>query len=413
MNITQVPRRFVYDKWGGTETYVLETAKGLQRRGHRSEIFISAALSKEGDDEVQGVCVHRFSHFYPYLGLSPDARQQLDLRDGNPFSTSLLTRLLAMDPPDLFHLHTGKRLGGIIRTVAKYHNRPYVVTLHGGICDGPEEEQKRWTEPREGSLEWGQILSALVGSRSVLDDAHAILCVNRKEKKLLQEKFPEKRVEWIPNSVSVAHYRKGNGAAFRQAHGIPANARVLLNVGRIDPQKNQLDTLEIYNRITSENANTHLVLTGLETDADYARSLKSAILASPLSRQIHLLGSLPPGSPELIDAYHGANLFLLSSIHEPFGIVLLEAWAAGLPVVAANVGGVPSFIDDGMNGMLYGSKNISEAVSCVKMLLNNSTFCDSIRRRASESVQRFDVARTTDNLIHLYEAVLHEHTLRA
>ena len=205
MNITHVPRRFVSDKWGGTETYVLETAKGLQRRGHKSEIFTSAALSKEGDDEIQGVSVHRFSHFYPYLGLSSDARQQLDLRGGNLFSTSLLTRLLAMDPPDLFHLHTGKRLGGIIRTVAKYHNRPYVVTLHGGICDVPEE-QKRWTAPTEGSLEWGRILGALAGSRSVLDDADAILCVNRSEKKLLQEKFSEKRVEWIPNSVSVAHY---------------------------------------------------------------------------------------------------------------------------------------------------------------------------------------------------------------
>ena len=46
MNITHVPRRFVSDKWGGTETYVLETAKGLQRRGHKSEIFTSAALSR-------------------------------------------------------------------------------------------------------------------------------------------------------------------------------------------------------------------------------------------------------------------------------------------------------------------------------------------------------------------------------
>jgi glycosyltransferase involved in cell wall biosynthesis len=413
MNITHVPRRFVSDKWGGTETYVLETAKGLQRRGHKSEIFTSAALSREGDDEIQGVSIHRFSHFYPYLGLNSDARQQLDLRGGNLFSTSLLTRLLTLDPPDLFHLHTGKRLGGIIRTVAKYHNRPYLVTLHGGICDVPEEEEKRWTEPTEGSLEWGQILGALVGSRSVLNDADAILCVNRNEKKLLQEQFPDKRVEWVPNSVSVALYRKGDGAAFRQVHGIPSDARVLLNIGRIDPLKNQLDTVEIYNRIASENPNTHLVLAGLETDTEYAHKLKSAILESPFSRQIHLLGSLPPDSAELIDAYHGANLFVLSSIHEPFGIVLLEAWAAGLPVVAANVGGVPSFVDDGMNGMLYTSRNISEAVSCVKMLLNNSTFCDSIRRRATESVLRFDIARATDNLIHLYEAVLHEHTLRA
>jgi glycosyltransferase involved in cell wall biosynthesis len=413
MNVAHVPRRFVAGKWGGTETYVLEAAKGLLERGHQAEIFTSAALSKEGDEDIQGISVHRFSYFYPYFGLSSEARRQLDLRAGNLFSTSLLARLLSIDPPDLFHLHTGKRMGGIIRTVARYHNRPYVVTLHGGVCDVPEEEEKRWTEPTQGSIEWGRFLGVLVGSRSVLEDAAAILCVNKNEQRTLQKKYPRKRIEWIPNSVSVAHFSKGDGASFRKAHGIPTDARVILNIGRIDPQKNQLDAIEIYQRLASEHPNTHMVLAGAETDDGYARTIKSAILNSPFSKQIHLLGALPAGSAELVDAYHGSNVFLLSSLHEPFGIVLLEAWAAGLPVVSANVGGVPSFVEDCRNGLLYSSGDISEAVSCVKMLLANQAMRNTIRRNASESVQRFDVANSMETLIQLYKAVVREHSLRA
>jgi glycosyltransferase involved in cell wall biosynthesis len=413
MKILHIPRRFVSTEWGGTETYVLETAKGLLERGHDAAIFTSSALSHEGNDEIQGVPVHRFSHFYPYLGLSSDARHQLDLRGGNLFSTSLLTRLLATNPPDLFHLHTGKRMGGIVRTAARYHHRPYVISLHGGVCDVPKEEQLRWTEPTQGALEWGQFLGALVGARAVLEDADAILCVNRKEQKLLQDKYPEKRVEWMPNSVPVAHYQGGDGVAFRLAHQIPGDARVILNIGRIDPQKNQMDTVEVFERVSSENPYTHLVLAGPETDPPYAQKLKFRILNSPYSNRIHSLGALKAGSRELIDAYHGSNVFLLTSLHEPFGIVLLEAWAAGLPVVAASVGGVPSFVEDCKNGMLYSSRDISEAVSCVKMLLNNSALWNTLRQEAFKSVQRFDVNRSMDSLIHLYEAVVREHTVCA
>jgi glycosyltransferase involved in cell wall biosynthesis len=412
MNITHVPHKFASEKQCGAETYVLETAKGLLERGHQTEIFTSAALSKEGDEEVQGISVHRFSHFYPHLGLSSNARQQLARSDEHTSSTSLLARMLAMDPPDLFHLHAGKRMGGIIRTVAKYHNRPYVVTLDSNNCEASEEAEKPGTDPSLGSLEWGRFLGTIVNSKAVLKDAAAILCVSKKEQNMLQEKYPGKRVEWIPQSVSVALFRNGDGAAFRKAHGIPASARVLLNVGGIEPQNNQLDAVEIFNRIAAEHSNTHLLLVGEESDASYAKQLKSAILDSSFSKQIHVLGALPAGSAELIDAYHASNVFLLCSVLETLAVGMLQAWAAGLPVVSANADGMPTLVEDCRNGLLYANRDISEAVSCVKTLLNNRAMYNTIRQNANESAEQFDSAHSMENLIHLYKAVVREHPLR-
>ena len=84
-----------------------------------------------------------------------------------------------------------------------------------------------------------------------------------------------------------------------------------------------------------------------------------------------LIRGLRSHDPELVNAYHAASLFLLPSIHEPFGIVILEAWAAGLPVVASRVGGVPSFVIDGEDGALFPPDDLDAACSLVRHLAAN------------------------------------------
>jgi glycosyltransferase involved in cell wall biosynthesis len=66
-----------------------------------------------------------------------------------------------------------------------------------------------------------------------------------------------------------------------------------------------------------------------------------------LTDRVTLIPGLRPDDPMLPAAYHAAEVFCLPSLHEPFGIVILEAWAAGRPVVASRVGGIPSFTQDG------------------------------------------------------------------
>ena len=146
MNIIHVPRRFTRDSWGGTETVVLETSKHQRRAGHDVRIVTTQALCGTAAEVIEGVPVSRTPHFYPYLGLSSGAREQLDRRAGNLFSFSMLRELHTAPNVDLFHLHTGKRLGGIVRTAARRRNVPYVVSLHGGVYDVPAQEAQSWTE---------------------------------------------------------------------------------------------------------------------------------------------------------------------------------------------------------------------------------------------------------------------------
>jgi len=413
MNVIQVPRRFVADEWGGTETVILETAKRLIAKGHQSEILCPIALSNVPEETIQTVPVRRVSYFYPYLGLSVHARRMMDKKGGNLFSFALMRRLQASPGLDIVHLHTGKRLGGIVRYVARRRRVPYVVTLHGGVYDVPAEESATWTEPARGAFEWGKLLGAWVGARRVLDDAAAILCVGAAELEAVRKKFPGKRVEAMPNGVDTSRFASGDGSRFRRLQSIPANRKVVLTVGRIDPQKNQILAVNVLRHTIDEGVDAHLVLIGAVTNQEYLQQVETEVKRLALTDRVTIIPGIASDSQTLVDAYHAADIFLLPSRHEPFGIVALEAWAAGKPVVASRIGGIPSFVEDGADGLLFTSGESCEAAAHVISVLNSPQLSDRLAGAGrSKAHASYDWDAITDRLIGLYEEVINANSLR-
>jgi len=343
----QVPRRFVAEEWGGTETTILQSSRALNTAGHPTRIFTSLALSDRHRELVQEIEVRRFPYSYPYFGLSRSDRNEMDKKGGNLVSLALLRALLREPGVDLLHAHTGKRLGGIVRTAARLRGIPYVVTLHGGYFDIPAGQMQQMLAPIRRTFEWGKPLGALLGSRRVLQDAAAVLCVGDNEYRAAREALPGQRVELLPNGVDSDFFATGDGERFRRHFGIPSSRRIVLCVGRIDYQKNQLALLEALPAILQRQPDTQLVLVGPVTVKDYHQRILQYVARHGLQDHVSLIPGLQVDDPLLRGAYHAAEVFCLPSLHEPFGIVVLEAWAAGLPVVAARVGGIPSFTRDG------------------------------------------------------------------
>ena len=403
MKTIQVPRRFTLDAWGGTETVVLETSKQLMAAGHETAIVCSQALSAASREQIDGVPVTRTPYFYPYLGLSPAARGQLDRKGGNLFSFSLLGALMTAPGVDLLHAHTGKRLGGIVRTAARLRGLPYVVSLHGGVHDVPEAEARTWTEPTSSALEWGRALGWAVGSRHVLADADAIICVGAEEARLTARRYPRTRVEHLPNGVDPARFAGGAGARFRAAHGIAADAELLTVVGRIDEQKNQALALDVLHALSATRPQVHLAIVGPVTSPAYLAHLETRLAARGLGARVHLIQGLAPGSQHLADAYAASDVFLLPSRHEPFGIVVLEAWAAGVPVVASRRGGLAALVTPGRDGVLVDLDDFDGWVRQAGALLDaphaRRALADEGRRRVTSE---FTWERITSRLLGIY-----------
>ncbi len=226
--------------------------------------------------------------------------------------------------------------------MARKRKIPYVISLHGGVFDVPEEEAASWTAPTRGAFDWGKVLGLWVGSRRVMLDASAILCVGYQESLLVQKHLPDNRVIYLPNGADTRRFSKGDGAWFREKHKIPQDAKVVLTLARIDVQKNQHLPARLLPVFRELEPKTHLLIVGNVTNPSYYDELLKIVDTSALGAHVTIIPGIPSDSQDLVDAYHAADLFLLPSFHEPFGIVILEAWSAGLPVLASNVGGLPT-----------------------------------------------------------------------
>jgi glycosyltransferase involved in cell wall biosynthesis len=414
MRIVQVPRRFVKSEWGGTETVVLETCKRLQSLGHAIEIICPKMLSRISRETIEEVSVERVPYFYPYFGLDQKSKEQMDKKGGNAFSFALLRELSRRPHIDLIHLHTGKRIGAIGRYAARKRKIPYVISLHGGVLDVPAREAQTWTEPTRHAFEWGKILGWWTGSRRVLQDASAIICVGKHEAEMMKQKHPGNRIDYLPNGVAVEKFETGDGLAFREKYEIPKDKRIILIVGRIDVQKNQLMAVQILPELLRSNSHFHLLIIGFITNQQYYSQLVQEISRLNLSNQVTIIPGLSVDTNDLADAYHAADLFLLPSQHEPFGIVILEAWASKLPVIASRVGGIPYFVEHERNGILCNPTSSAEFIEAIIKLDRDPDCSKKIEVEGFLNVrQNYSWEQITKQLEQIYVEVVRDYSRNA
>ena len=183
----------------------------------------------------------------------------------------------------------------------------------------------------------------------------------------------------IPNGVDVERFSKVAVSDFRKEFSIPNDRKLILCVSRIDPQKNQLALLEMLDALLKRGENAHLALVGFITDNSYLQKINELAKTLKLSERLTICNGLPPESDLLLSAYKSADVFALASIHEPFGIVALEAWASGTPVIASNVGGLGRLIENGKTGFLF---QVNDTPSAIDAFYDAQNYKDEICQNA-------------------------------
>ena len=355
MRVVHLLRKYNPAEWGGTETAILRLFDGLRQHrvtsvayGPRIENSVAPDPLLEG-----GFAVKRFNACVPIWGISRQQKHQLISVGGNLMSFDLMARLLREPNVAVMHTHTLGRLGGIASTAARLRRIPLVLTIHGGFLDLPESVKENFRNSHIGGLEWGKLFGAVLRSRRLLHDADAVLTCNRKEAALLKEKYPRKRIVVQPHGVPTSLYRKDHRQTAREAFPAIRGSRLLLAVGRIDPVKNQRWLVEQSPELFRRHPDTMLVLAGACTHEAYGQSLQREIAKSGLHNHVLLTGGLPPGDPRLIGLFQSAEAIVLPSVSETFGLVILEAWAAGTTAISSRTSGALDLIRHGENGWVF------------------------------------------------------------
>ncbi len=190
----------------------------------------------------------------------------------------------------------------------------------------------------------------------------------------------------IPNGIDTTCFaRPGARERWRRAHGFSNGDRIVVSVARLDPQKNPLGLLEAFDRV----ADAHLVLAGNGSLAEEVRARAGG--------RIHLLGAVDD-VPDLLTA---ADAFAIASDWEGHPVSIMEAMAAGLPVAATAVGGVPELVEHGVTGLLAPRGDMRALGDAIAAVLGRRDMGEAARARAAS----FDISRMITAYSELFREV--------
>jgi N-acetyl-alpha-D-glucosaminyl L-malate synthase BshA len=220
----------------------------------------------------------------------------------------------------------------------------------------------------------------------------------------------DRDIEVIPNFVDTDHFRPAEpqdrqvlAALFPgDQPALQPNERILVHVSNFRPVKRVPDVIEVFARV-AEQRPARLLLVG---DGPERGLVARRVRALGLQQRVCFLGSMV----EFADYLRHADLFLLPSETESFGLAALEALACGVPVLASDVGGLPSVVQDGQTGRLTPVRDVQAMSEAALSLLEDESARKAMAVRARQDVlQRFSQGPALDRYERYYRRVLSEH----
>lgn len=204
------------------------------------------------------------------------------------------------------------------------------------------------------------------------------------------------RAVTIHNGIPLEHYAAGPRGEWRRRHGLPARARLVGIVGRFTPWKGQDVFLKMARQRKSAAADEHFLLIGeaFNEDQPFEAGLKRFISEEGLEGRAHFV----PFQARVAEALTELDVLVHASTRpEPFGRVIIEAMAVGVPVVAARAGGVPEIVTQGVDGLLAAPGDVAEYCACLERLAAEAGFASGLKAAARKTVEdRFTMRHVLD-----------------
>jgi D-inositol-3-phosphate glycosyltransferase len=386
---------------GGMNVYIVETSRRLAEAGVEVEVFTRATSSDLPPvvELAPGVTVRHVTAG-PFEGLGKgDLPAQLCA-----FTSGVLRAEAMQDPGHYDLVHSHYWLSGQVGWLAKDRwGVPLVHTAHtlakvknANLADGDTPEP----------------LARVIGEEQVVAESDALVANTEDEARQLVSRYgaDPARVATVMPGVDLDRFAPGDRAAARAEFGIAADATVLLFVGRIQPLK----APDVLLRATAEllaadpQLREKLVVAvcggpsgnGLD-EPEHLQRLAGALGVDDVTR---FLRPLPPD--RLSDLYRAADVVVVPSHNESFGLVAVEAQACGTPVVAAAVGGLVTAVADDVSGLLVPGHDPADYAAALRRLIRDPGLRSRLSAGAVTHAAAFSWERTAEGLLAVYSDAL-------
>ncbi len=366
----------VYPTYGGSGIVGSELGRELALRGHNVH-FISSTLPTRLTELNERV------HFHEVEMMS------YPLFEHQPYDLALATKMATVarsEKLDLLHVHYAipHSISAILARESIKQKRyvPVITTLHGTDITLVGADR-----------------SYLPITRYGLQQSDGVTAVSRFLKQATIETFDFDEIEVIPNFICACHYKRLTDSPLREELA-PNGEKLLVHVSNFRAVKRPVDCVEILAKVKEKGGNARLIMVGdgPEQSACYYRAEQLNVKDDTIF----------VGKQANIPEYLGiADIFLLPSELESFGLAALEAEACEVPVIATRIGGIPEVVTDGETGFLSDIGDIEKMSDDVMKLLNNKEIRENFGKRARElAVSRYGSDLIIPQYISFYEKIL-------
>jgi D-inositol-3-phosphate glycosyltransferase len=388
---------------GGMNVYITEVAKRLAARGVEVDIFTRATCRA----------------LPPVVELAPGVQvrnvvagpfEELDKgelpRHLCGFTSGVLLAEAAAEPGHYDVVHTHYWLSGQVGWAAKQRwGVPLVHSMHTlakvknaalAAGDAPEPPER------------------VLGEEQVVDSADRLIANTDDEARQLVLRYgaDQRLVETVTPGVSLSMFRPGFTGVARRRLGLPRDAYVLLFVGRIQPLKAPDVLLRAAARMLADDPSLRsrlvVVVVGGPSGAARARPEELQRLAAHLGIADVVRFEPPCPQRELAQWYRAADVTVVPSYNESFGLVAVESQASGTPVVAAAVGGLRTAVRHGESGLLVEGHDPAEYAAVLRTLADQPRLRARLGRGAVRHAMAFGWSTTVDRLLEVYTGAMVE-----
>jgi glycosyltransferase involved in cell wall biosynthesis len=395
LGIGRLPKRPMIDATGGTERSALEIARIQASRGH--QVTVASKADEDWEGSWEGVRLLHRKPSYSWIKFCSFGKAS-----GSHLRVAALVHSGRFD---LIHLHE-------YLNTKYFAGRPKVMHFHNNPLDMGDEEFVQsapayWAQVGKGAAQIA--VSEFVVGRLRLAHSHAganalpanIVKVSGgvHSKALLRQKLKDER------------------ARIRQKLGLKDSDILFLFAGAIRPEKGVDYLARAFAKLSEENPNACLAIAGgtklwVEEGWLYGNTLEATeqevlnTLGPAIARKrAFMLGIVPPVE---IDAYYAASdIFVLPSMfQETFGLVLLEAFSVGLPIIAFKSGGIPELVEDRKNGIIVAQGDGEGLYQSMRELLLDRELRERLGSAAETVPARYPWENTVDRLEAIYRDVL-------
>lgn len=370
---------------GGMNVYVREIGSSLAQSGLQCVTYTRA--DREGlPAEVEVEPNHRVV----FIEAGPHHLPKEALPDiVDEFTDRVLEHLASIGGADV--VHANYWLSGVSAHRIKHElDIPFVSTFHtlASVKAEGGDPEPGWRDRAEREL----INCA---------DAICVSCVEEEEQFRRHYGDPNGRIEIVAPGVEHAFFAPGDQAGARAAIGLDLEAPVILFVGRIQPLKGPDVAIRALHALDRPDAQLLIVggSSGTQGDGEVERA-HQLVDELGLHDQVHFV---PPQPHHILSTYYrAADVVIVPSRSESFGLVALEAAACGIPVVASAVGGLQSLVDDGETGFLIPERNPVLFADAIAQILDDPMLKTSMSMASSERAKRYTWGFAAARLRRLY-----------